>query len=379
MSWQTSTLVTLVILLLVAPPATANDMPVSSTGGTGQTVAPLDDPTVEMVEEAVSIRPSSDGWQVRCKFIFHNTSDEEKAFKVGFPFEVVPDLEDDASDLARDRRDQLYSVEDGEVHDGAPLVWDFEVSIDGEKAERVFVREIDEKSPLKLPNHRMFVWRMSFDKGETVEVVNTYTLGRELHGRRAPGPIEEEFPVNYVLESGAYWHGGKIGRSRIRVESEAGQYVCDPDSVTPKGSRIEHTIDDRVILHWDLKNFRPTSKDNLNVRFCQRSEVTYDIYNGYIEGGPYSPDDDATIEELENELKRFRIHRNTVYAAHGYEFKSADLRKHFENEPWYRVNPAYKPALLDKGDLELVKAIKEMEAKFRKALKEKKAEQEGNE
>lgn len=45
------------------------------------------------------------------------------------------------------------------------------------------------------------------------------------------------------------------------------------------------------------------------------------------------------------------IKRNEIYARYGKRFKTKEIREHFENESWYKVNPNYKDSLVSSLDL----------------------------
>jgi len=60
--------------------------------------------------------------------------------------------------------------------------------------------------------------------------------------------------------------------------------------------------------------------------------------------------------------KELRIARNTVFAKHGREFKSPDLKQYFNSRVWYTVNPSYTDAMLTNNDEALISAIKVWES-----------------
>jgi len=56
-----------------------------------------------------------------------------------------------------------------------------------------------------------------------------------------------------------------------------------------------------------------------------------------------------------------RVVRNEVFARHGREFQSADLRTHFEGTPWYQADGAYTAARLTDNDRANVALIQSFE------------------
>ena len=56
--------------------------------------------------------------------------------------------------------------------------------------------------------------------------------------------------------------------------------------------------------------------------------------------------------------KELRITRNTVFAKHGREFKTVDIKQYFESQIWYKINPNYSDDLLSYEDIKLINIIK---------------------
>lgn len=69
-----------------------------------------------------------------------------------------------------------------------------------------------------------------------------------------------------------------------------------------------------------------------------------------------------TLEELGDMSRRdLRILRNTVYARHGREFKSAVLQQWFSDKEWYRPNPDFDESQLTSIDKKNVRLIRSVE------------------
>jgi len=56
-----------------------------------------------------------------------------------------------------------------------------------------------------------------------------------------------------------------------------------------------------------------------------------------------------------------RLLRNEIYARHGRQFKSADLRKYFSKQPWYKPDPQFKGSRLSEEERELAYKILKIE------------------
>ena len=53
--------------------------------------------------------------------------------------------------------------------------------------------------------------------------------------------------------------------------------------------------------------------------------------------------------------------RNTVYARHGKQFKSAMLQQYFDNMEWYTADPSFVESKLTKTDITNIRLIKSVE------------------
>ncbi|MGK0358268.1 MAG: hypothetical protein ACI9U2_000552 [Bradymonadia bacterium] len=69
-----------------------------------------------------------------------------------------------------------------------------------------------------------------------------------------------------------------------------------------------------------------------------------------------------TKSQLDNMSRRdLRLLRNTIYARHGYQFKSELLQMHFDDLVWYKIDPKFTSARLSKIDWRNTKLIKSVE------------------
>lgn len=70
-----------------------------------------------------------------------------------------------------------------------------------------------------------------------------------------------------------------------------------------------------------------------------------------------------TVKQLENLSRRdLRLLRNTVYARHGWRFKSPLLQEYFGAMEWYKEDPTFTEKGLTKIDTANIKLIKSVEA-----------------
>ncbi|MES2437769.1 MAG: YARHG domain-containing protein [Verrucomicrobiota bacterium] len=71
------------------------------------------------------------------------------------------------------------------------------------------------------------------------------------------------------------------------------------------------------------------------------------------------------VENLKNE--ELRIMRNEIYARHGYSFKLADMREHFDKLDWYMpmaIDITTKLTKVEKANAELIKRYEKYSAEF---------------
>jgi hypothetical protein len=351
--------------VLSSPPAHANDGVFKWVGGDGAALAPLDKTPIKMVEEVVVLEQQAEGWQVYCKFVFRNTSKEKQEVTVGFPFQIVPKSHSVA-----------YQLDGKDLKPGEPLVADFRVVVDGSQVKGVKRVKLEKSKRLDLDGHELYAWDVGFDPDETVVIENTYRLGESWSSNRGPIHETSDATVNYVLQTGSLWKGGKIGRSHIELRTRRGEFPCDPERITPKGAQVERRIDGSYVIRWDLKDFTPAADDDLSVGICHEPEIGSDVINLYLTStvdglGDYYLESGKDLDKL---LQEMRKERNLLYAKYGYEFKSKDLREYFSKKPWYSPNPGFKPSMLTEDEVETVKMIKQIEARLREELAKKKPE-----
>ena len=77
---------------------------------------------------------------------------------------------------------------------------------------------------------------------------------------------------------------------------------------------------------------------------------------------PSRLDEILTVEELQDmSRKDLRLVRNTIYARHGYEFKSPILEDYFMFMDWYKPDPKFTEKMLSKVDWKNIKLVKSIE------------------
>ncbi len=337
----------LLALALLAPtPALAND---GAFFGQGSTVFPVKDDAIALDTEVLEIEQGGPTvgyyvahWKVTVTYTFRNTTKAPVTVQMGFPewCEATPDTMDQP--------------------EGTPCAgWtisDFRVQIDGEPGPKVTVKTAEPgKGPLAdLEYGRVHTFPVAFGPEQTRTVRHTYR-----HATAITSPWCSD--LYYILQTGALWKGS-LRSLDITVKTHA-DFDGDPGynehwikgtEGRPKAA-VTANPNGGQTLKWRLESVEP--KHDLAVSFCEpkkmmaRMEAATDVV--YMEPGEVGMWDAAQL----------RVMRNTIYAAYGYAFKSADLKAHFAKKPWYRPREDFDPAWLPAPHLERVALIKSLEKK----------------
>ncbi len=189
--------------------------------GEGETVWPVENNEIEMVAETIRVQPGENRWDAQCIFVLRNTG-EKTEIQVGFP-------------------DQTGWEPEAEPKNGT--IRNFRCFVDGREVTVEHKKGIQNPLNPELQYPFAYVWKVSFKKGQTRIVGNTYTFGG-FH--RANG----DEVLTYVLKTGALWKD-KIREADIIFD--LGQH--DPEfasSIKPSGYlTVGHK------LHWVFKDFEP--------------------------------------------------------------------------------------------------------------------------
>lgn len=323
------------LLILLPSVVSAND---TAWGGTPGNLFPIQTTEVEMVEEHVILQQNSkqNSWDVSVEFSFRNTSDKPVELTMGFPFYA----NDEEGDLAQPLGSKPAKAND-------PLVWDFLTTVDGvsTKFKKQEVK-LNEKHP-DLHYEWAYVWPVKFKPGQTIKVVNKFRQG-------LTASAGGEFFIGYTLMTGGMWKGGKIGRSQIDVIGDETSLPCGSEyvEITPGGSRLERA-EAGPKLHWDLKDFAPKT----DVQACFMSRRTFRLMT-------FTDLKDTKLEALS--AAELRIIRNTIFALHGYTFKSPDLQTHFAKQGYYYPRKSFKNSDLNKEERAFVKLVLAREKMLKK-------------
>ena len=109
------------------------------------------------------------------------------------------------------------------------------------------------------------------------------------------------------------------------------------------------------LIRWDIRDFRPSSSDNVFIEFCPIENVHLELWSSDVDHdicGASAKHDFGSKKGIKAYLRHLRLDRNTIFASHGYPFEDKALHEHFEDEEWYEPSRTYKPALLTEMDRE---------------------------
>ena len=202
---------------------------------------------------------------------------------------------------------------------------------------------------LNLPNApygQAKAFDVTFAPGETVEV-------RTISDHGPSGNAHGHAEINYLLQTGKGWQGGKVAHTRIEVKPNVRFYPIPAHfaselEISPKGASIEEDGEFRKII-WDLKDV----KEGFNLHYP------------YMVADEYVNLFGCNVNEEEKDCKKLRIMRNTLYAWYGYSFKDKDLKSYFSKQWWYKEDPKFDikklPALDQTALLKTVEVIKKQE------------------
>jgi len=108
----------------------------------------------------------------------------------------------------------------------------------------------------------------------------------------------------------------------------------------------------------------------VNIAYSQHEDLYRAVYNGDIKWiNEYFININTPTDHFEFSNNDLRILRNTIYAMHGYIFKSRDLQEHFQKFSWYSGTKSNVDNELSKNELSKIRIIAATEAANPPALK----------
>ncbi len=247
-------LTALLVLSLWGVTAYADDAGLD--GGVGETVWPLKGNPVVMEKEYINIRVVGGKSYVTCIFDFYNPGDETSML-VGFPSEDV------ISGYDKERDEHYYY--DMRLHK-------FTTKINGEKKEikRKKGKVVYDKEMERTGYPIWFTWKMHFNKGERVRVVNTYWMNNSYYN----GLRDQE--IEYILQSGRNWKDA-IGSVCVKMSfDKLLPYEIYADmGLAPTGMTADGS------LLWEYKSIEPEEDIEVGVESELDDYFDYDLQKAF--------------------------------------------------------------------------------------------------
>lgn len=186
------------------------------------------------------------------------------------------------------------------------------------------------------------------------------------------GDIDVFATYNHVLKTGENWARGTIKDFTVNIDMGPNQYFFITDL-------FGETAD------WELIGTGKITDDSFSY-YTQLPSKFIRILSGYLQikvsdlqssdhyenlsFGTINPyfftSDIGSFDHIEPTKNTLRIIRNTIYAQHGYIFKSTDLKERFSQFDWYMPNPNLKMEDIKLTNIEkrLLEEIIEKEGKL---------------
>ncbi len=231
-----------------------------------------------------------------------------------------------------------------------PKISNFTVMVN-DKVLKYNVKRMDSTNfnpPIKKVNGHDFIYyfKASFKHGiNTIKHTYSYS-GSRVADSRAPGPH-----YRYRLTTGKTWANKQINHFELYINMGINSYFSVPKRFIDNKSaewkilgigKIEHPAKTSYnyrkvkmlsgFLYLSAKDFKPE---------YDLSITSYNPIPEVINIGGYkdtrSVINEFDLKKINNE--ELRILRNTLYALHGYVFKSKELQEYFSTFDWYLQNP----------------------------------------
>ncbi len=357
--------ITMLLVLIASLSLTANDGVYITEGGV---IYPSSETNISMEEEHLSFTVRDGVVQVDVQFKFNNPDKNPVTTLVGFQ---APSA---MGDVTEAMSNSLHISDFVIMHEGRILPYDLKVA----ECEDCELKELGEiVFSQSMPGIFVFLFEVTFAPGINV-IQHSYSF-----------PSSSNVSVgefyNYVLTTGSKWAGGEIDSFTVEIDMGKNKYFYVMDSfgvdaewsivgsgiVTDKKfDFIEDNSCQMIrILSGKLKivvhDFSPQLDIEFGVinpnSFISISTDYAEIKSGEVLGLGYL-NFDKKKELTKEDLKKLR---NTIYAQHGYEFKSEEWQQYFGQFPWYLPNPNIKieDILLTKKEQDYVNAILRAEGK----------------
>lgn len=309
----------------------ANDGYFSVIGG-NLVPTEMEETEVRMQEETIHIRVEEDYYEITVDFQFYNPG-KTVELNVGFPF------------LAKGR-------------DGYGEIYDFKCwTNDKEESFKYYPIKKDWKEETGL--EYAYVRKITFKAKEITKTKVQYKC---------------KYGMDAVFKSGSYLYGtgkpwsGPIEKMIIQIENNLTSYYLTDPSMYYVSSNVEFKRKNDTNYEAILYNIEPQSLNDFIIfdldEFTQ-AKTRYWFPQGFIFKERLVTEEDVFWFNK----KQLRLVRNLLYALHGYEFKSKELRDYVEKygQEWrekYTPNPNFSEDDFSEIEKANIKFLLEQEKKW---------------
>ncbi len=336
----------IILYLLTSINIFANDTFFSLSGGN---LVPVTDESVsiEMKEEVITLIFNEEYYEVSVEFLFYNNGNT-KELTVGFPFFAPGNL-------------------------GNGKIFDFECWTNESKTtyiDKPIERSWDVSNQPKLEN--AYTRQITFEKNKItktkVKYKSTYSVFFDIN---EDGLSHAHWDGYYLFGTGSNWKNS-IGKIKLIIVNNLPygylEYIRMGESIWGESIKDKISIINENTYEAIFTNIEPDFTDIFYIYFENiLSDSGPKCFPGYF---PF-------IKQITNqeELKwykkdQLRIIRNAIYALHGYQFKSEDLRNFFTlvGNDWYpsyteRIKSVFSENSLSEIEKENIKIILQEENK----------------
>lgn len=307
----------------------------------GSAIYPIKESKISIEKEVLSFSVRNNTCQVDILFEFNNPVSVERKLLIGFQAPTA------AGDVSEKISNTIQ-------------INNFQITANGQAIPYQIKAAACEDCELKEPNNFRF---SQFDPGVFVflfEVNFKPGMNSIKHSYNFPASSNIAFDqfYNYILTTGAKWSGGTIKHLTVNFDLGNNTYFFVQDifgkhaewsiagngKITTQKFEFDSNINKmvRIIsgkLKIEVKNHKPLKNIVFGI-ICNDSFITIPTDNDkLISGKVFSIRGLSLDSEKTYNKETLRILRNTVYAQHGYAFRSPDLKKYFSQFAWYIPDP----------------------------------------
>ena len=291
----------------------ANDSWVDSSGGSFALFNGKN-PNVQMVSEAIKIDLYNNYYEMDIEFHFFNFG-ETAELQVSFP-------------------EYTWGTTSTKNFSN------FETTVNNKKVDFEIIQNPN-FSPVKNSNSSINI--KSWYVRNVVFEANNYTFTRVRYRANysGAGPYDR---IEYLYGTGSTWKDN-IEQMNIVIINHTDYWLKEFNF--PSEYNLERKNNNTIEI--DIKNIAASINDTFGIIFR-----TFPAYETPL----YSPqerwrlrDELIPLDELALlNREQLRILRNSIYAYHGYEFRTTDLRNFFNSQRWYKINNNFSENLFSANE-----------------------------